>query len=248
MPGLGFDVDSDADVPGAEATVSQRPNLSQVNKNMSELGFHLASNQRQRLRGTNEYLRCLEESLSNCSKHHIENTCYNMARLMKWYSSDKNPDNFYLADVANMDKLRLLSTTLGNSLLEAETQSGYFKALENFVSAIKSSTKYLSSNGFLMSDLKKVKKEVKTIKSRLIKNVNRRRVQKMTDMALKVDDSESVIHKFNSAIDQHLWPQVSVTVMILMPRLLRQLVSSDGPYYCSQGGFGGYSKTKLLLS
>ena len=114
---------------------------------------------------------------------------------MNWYSSDKNPDNFNLVDVANMDKLRLLSTTLGNSLAEPETQLGYFKALENFVSAIKSSTKYSSSHSFLISEIKKVKKEVKTIKSRLNKNVNLRRVQKMTDMALKVDDSESVICK-----------------------------------------------------
>ena len=161
----GSDDDSDADVPGAEASVSERPSLSQVNTNMSELGFHLAMNQRRRLRETNEFLRCLEESLSYNSKHHIDNTCSNMARLMKWYSSDKNPDNFNLAEIANMDKLRLLSTTLGNSLTEPEMQLGYFKALEYFVSAIKSSTKYSSSHSFLKDDLKKVKKEVKTIKS-----------------------------------------------------------------------------------
>ena len=204
----GSDDDSDADVPGAEASVSERPSLSQVNTNMSDLGFHLAMNQRRRLRETNEYLRCLEESLSHTSKHHIDNTCNNMARLMKWYSSNKNPDNFTLADVANMDKLCLLSTVLGNSLTEFQRQLGYFKALEYFVSAIKSSTKYMSLHSFLKNDLKQVKKEVKTIKKRLNKNVNRRRTQKMTDLALKLDDSEIVVRKFNEGIEKHLRPRV----------------------------------------
>ena len=179
----------------------------QVNKNLADAGLHLGRNVRRRLRQTNEFLLCLEASMSTLSQKHINNTCDNMARLMKWYSKDQDPYTFQLSDLADMEKLHALVKVLVDAGTKAETRSKYLQALENFLRCIKRS-KYKDSHAHLIADLKLIKKEVKVIKSRQDMCKRQEKVRQMADMVHKKDDSEKSLKTFNRAIETKLRPAV----------------------------------------
>ena len=138
----------------------------------------------------------------------IDNNCNNMILLINWYRRDQTPLNFQLAEFASLDKLHELSVVCSNSKCSIVTKLGYYKSLNYFLKAIKRSTKYQDAHGHLMKEIKRVKHECEDIRKRLGKDIIRQKVRDMADIALTQDETETIIKKFNAAVDRKMRHEV----------------------------------------
>ncbi|MEW8547638.1 MAG: hypothetical protein AB2693_29370 [Candidatus Thiodiazotropha sp.] len=127
----------------------------------------------------------------------------NMARLLGWFSKDKDPFKFTLSDLASVEKLQGLAQLFVDCKVRGETRHKYFQTITGFIKAVGKS-KYKQTHGHLMSVLDDVKEEAEVQKARASAVKGKERMQKPAKMALQQDDSLEQLKAFTKQVDTTL--------------------------------------------
>ncbi|MES9972475.1 MAG: hypothetical protein ABW092_20770, partial [Candidatus Thiodiazotropha sp.] len=190
--------DSDKDDDGEDGT---DPKV--VMRMLQERGVGCENHVRKQLRETNEYLLMYYRSFVQQSDRHKNNMTNNMARLLGWFSKDKDPFKFTLSDLASVEKLQGLAQLFVDCKVRGETRHKYFQTITGFIKAVGKS-KYKQTHGHLMSVLDDVKEEAEVQKARASVVKGKERMQKAAKMALQQDDSLEQLKAFTKQVDTTL--------------------------------------------